>query len=208
MVEVLLNNIKRSDMTAAGKNEEEILKGLRFSGNFYEKTREPFGDSIPDVVKPIRDRLLDLNEIRAEVTHPKFKDHSLFRELDNTHGLVVVEIATEYIAAVHERCGKAFPYWLLGWNQVGANNDPAEPVPLNVGQFLWALKCMGHNVPTVDYYKIQEWERENMMTLSGFRKLRGMLANEKCDIQPINPALPMAPRLTRRWWDRKFLLEH
>lgn len=205
MVEAFLNKEQTALLEKEGLEEEQVIKKLK--GSFYEKTLWLFPEGVPDSLHDTWQDLLALNDIRAEITHPRRKDHAIYRELDSACAYAITEKATEFIVGALEQQNKPFPYWMLGWNFVGVNDDNTEPFPNNNAQFKFALRAMGYDVPASDYYRAETWEKENMMSLDGFRKLRNIFDLHQEDIQPAIEyfkGLP-TPRLTRRWWDKEFL---
>jgi hypothetical protein len=155
-----------------------------------------------EVPKDLVSAINDFRELRGEVTHQKRHDHSLFAELDATKPQALIDAVSQYQVMILEHLEQAFPYWLLGWNYIGINDDPNSPCLINNQQFRYSLRALGeHHVPAADYDAAVKWEMANMTSLEGYRKLKGILDAKAIDIEPHNTRFPTAPRLTRNWWN-------
>tara|TARA_B100000315_G_scaffold105833_1_gene97067 strand:- start:506 stop:1246 length:741 start_codon:yes stop_codon:yes gene_type:complete len=209
-IEAFLNEQMRKALEDKGLHEDEIFKKLRkrpLPGKIEDWPKELCGKPAP-VSEEIREVLYASRILRGEITHPKRRDHSIYRELDELHTTPIITAVSEYMVSIYEGAGEAFPYWIFGWNYVGMNNDPTYPALLPRGQFQYSLQMMGYDVPAADYYRSQEWEKVNMSSVEGYRVLKSALdQTATADIEPVWRALPQRPRLTRRWWDREFLMQ-
>jgi hypothetical protein len=86
-------------------------------------------------------------ETRNEITHPKRRDHSIYVELDQADPDGLVDAIARAIVTLCEARGVPFPYWVLGWNYVGLNNNPAHPLQSNnLNGFVWSFRGMGYDV--------------------------------------------------------------
>ena len=201
-IEAFLNK-KIRERFAGAKSEEDLLKMLRVTALMKKVNEWPsvlcgVQISVPSELVAALD---DFRLLRGEVTHQKRRDHSLFSDLDVTKPQVLVDAVSRYQIVILEHLKQTFPYWLLGWNYVGLNNDPEAPCLLNNQQFRYSLCALGEKVPATDYDAATEWECTHMTSWSGFLQLKATLDGKSVDIEPLNSRLPMKPRLTRIWWD-------
>jgi hypothetical protein len=148
-------------------------------------------------------------QLRNRLVHPKEYDHSIYVELERTRPSDVATAVAMTIVTICERTQRMYPYWVLGWNFVGFNGDPAHPCLLDAAQFIHALarlhflrvsEATGANV---------QWQGVWLRGLAGFSELKAKLDNLHYDIEPWFEYLPgfgAPPRLCRRWWDRTFIM--
>ncbi len=202
-LEAFWNEKMRAHLEKSGKTDEEIWSVLR-KGRILDKIEkwpEIIGAEIVSLPPYIMGHINYMLDVRNEITHPKNKDHSIYKDLDTINPFWCVKSAAEYMVVVHESLKEPYPYWLLGWNMVGLNHE-CQAFPPNAQTFLWSLKFMGFkNIPAGDYYQVKNWEQEHLMTLKAFQKLWKYLDVNAPDIEPRDPNFPQKPRLTRRWWD-------
>lgn len=202
-IETFLNQQMRRHLEEQEIAEEAILKRLRS----HEDKRKDWPSEIcgkevnfsSDVHKVFETYRL----MRNEITHPKRRDHSIYLELESANPDELVEAISVAIVTIHEGMGEPFPYWVLGWNYVGMNGNPAYPVQSNnLNGFVYSLIGMGfQGVRSSDL----SWERRHMFTVENYKHLKSELAKYPVDIEPYWPDFPMRPRLTRRWWDHEFI---
>jgi hypothetical protein len=205
VIEALLNSEMRRYMQEQGASEIDILKRLR-NTRFQEK-REKWPSEICGKPVKFNSSVVKLFEthrsIRDEVTHPKRRDHSIYVELDQAAPDSLVDAIARAIVTLCEARSVPFPYWVLGWNYVGMNNNPAHPLESNnLNGFLWSFRGMGFGVNTSDIH----WERQHMTSMAGYEALKEALARYPADIEPYWKDFPLRPRLTRRWWDHEFII--
>lgn len=208
-LEAVLNTEMRRHLEGLGENEENIEKKLATTKMHVKRDtwiREIHGQDfsfdplLVDVFKRYR-------AIRDEITHPKKRDHSIYHELDNCNTRELVEIIAHALVAIYEVKNVPFPYWVLGWNYVGMNGDATHPMESNnQNGFLWSLNWMGFNVPAGDYGRANQWERQFMTSLEGYKQIKDGLDAYPHDIEPYVAEFSFRPRLCRRWWDRDFIL--
>lgn len=204
VVEALLNKEMRGHMEAQGAIEKDILKRLRFAS--LEEKRERWPSEICGKSVKFDAALIKLfetyQETRNEITHPKRRDHSIYVELDQADPDGLVDAIARAIVTLCEARGVPFPYWVLGWNYVGLNNNPAHPLQSNnLNGFVWSFRGMGYDVDVSDV----DWESRHMTSIGGYEALREALARYPADIEPYWKDFPLRPRLTRRWWDHEFI---
>lgn len=209
-LEAFLNKRIRHFLEQQGFDEDEISRKLFHSieDKWTKWVKKIYGKSaikdsgVSDVFKRFKD-------IRNEITHPTSRDHSIYVHLDAIEPYDLLEAVAIGIVSIYEAEHKPFPYWLLGWNYVGMNGDATYPAEgNNQNNFLHSMKYMGFQVPAGTSPACEDWERQYMTSLEGFRKLRLSLDLYPEDIEPIQKRFPDRPRLCRRWWDRELILGH
>ena len=201
-VESFLNAKMRAYCKGEGVDENQVLKRLRYTAlrEKLEKWPSEFcGTAIPEVDVNC---IVDFLDLRNEVTHRKRKDHSLYKELDETNVHIFIQALQRAMVMVYSGFGESFPYWLLGWNYVGMNGDETHPCLLSNQQFKHSLNRFGFNVPAWEYHAANEWERAYMSNLEGFAVLHEQVYSRCPDIEPRSEQFPQIPRLCKRWWDR------
>jgi hypothetical protein len=205
-IESFSNANMRMYLRKSKEPENKILQRLRYTA-LREKI-ESWPAEICGVTIEKRDIevLFAFLDLRNEVTHRKRMDHSLYRELDEATPVNFVEAAQRAFVSFYEGQGSSFPYWLLGWNFVGMNGDHTHPCLINNQQFQHALNHMGFKVPAWEYYAALEWEEQNMKGIEAFLRLKQDYYAKAPGIEPKSERFPMAPRLCKRWWDRKLIL--
>ncbi|WP_155957845.1 hypothetical protein [Fodinicurvata sediminis] len=200
-IETFLNKQLRACLEEKKSGETQIYKRLRYT-SLHEKMEkwpsELYGICLPEHdVETISNAL----ELRNEVVHRKRKDHSLYQELDDTDPVSFVHAVQHIIATTLGASGRAFHYWLLGWNYVGMNGDEAHPFLGSNQQFKYSLNAMGFRVPATDYYAAKAWEAKNMQGLEAFKAMRKQIYDAAPIIEPRHPVF-RSPRLCKRWWDK------
>lgn len=204
-IEAFLNTRMRNVLDREGKPEQTIFNKLRY--NTLREKIEKWPRRIANTVieEGDREQILEFLDLRNEVTHRKRRDHSLYKELDDAATAAYIEAVQRAFVKVFDGVDECFPYWILGWNFVGMNNDDTHPCLLNNGQFKHALQHMDFDVPAWDYYAAMEWERNHMRGLDGLAHLKREYYSRAPDIQPTTEWAPTAPRLCKRWWDQEFI---
>jgi hypothetical protein len=206
-LEAFLNEQMRAKLTEEGISEKKIFKELRYT-NFKTK-RDDWPSAIcgaevgfPDEYS---DTISEFNALRGEITHPKAKDHEIYKNLDEADPSSLVEAISCSIVYIYQVQGRPFPYWLLGWNYIGMNGDVAYPsLSNNVNGFVWSLANMGFKTSPGQGWI---WEKEYMTSIEGYTKLKASLDSYPDDVEPFRVICGPTPRLTKRWWDRKYILE-
>lgn len=203
-LEAFLNGHMRRDLEAKGVPEEEIFKKLRHTKIDEKRKKWPseicgreiaFPDGVGQIFEAYKD-------IRNETTHPKRRDHSIYPQLEGANPNKLAEAVSVAMVTVYEGLSDPFPYWVLGWNYVGMNNNPAHPNQgNNMNGFFWSLIEMGFQVSSDEI----AWDKLNMVTLQDYHALKDTLDKYPHEIEPYRADLPMRPRLTRRWWDHEFI---
>ncbi len=209
VVEALLNKEMRRHMESAKISEREIQKRLRSTSLDVKRDTWPseicgrtvtFRPEVVEIFKAYRD-------IRDELTHPKRRDHSIYVELDRAQPDALVDAIARAIVTICEGRGVPFPYWVLGWNYVGLDNNMAHPcLGNNMNGFYWSLRGLGFVIAK----DVQDaggvvWDQKYMGDMAAYNRLKEGLASYPEDIEPYCTALPLRPRMTRRWWDHEFI---
>jgi len=210
VIEALLNHEMRRHMEKQGASQEKIFKRLRRTKLDQKRDDWPseicgkpikFESAVVELFKTYRD-------IRDEITHPKRRDHSIYAELDRADPESLVGAIARAIVTLCEGKGVPFPYWVLGWNYVGMNNNPAHPFQSNnMNGFYWSLRGMGYGIAMDVQYGAGDvpWDRKYMANMAAYDCLKDALARYPEDIEPYWKGFPLRPCLTRRWWDHEFI---
>ncbi len=205
-IEAFLNERMRQKLKSGKTEEDDIFKKLRSTRFNIKLSIWPSEISGRKVVVP-KDLMVLINvysDLRGEVTHPKRKDHSIYKDLDNVNIDKMPSVVAEYIVSTLTACDETFPYWLLGWNYIGMGRDEGIPVLINNQQFLYSLGAFGFRVPTPIADEMKSWEQKNMSTVDGFRALQKALKSlNHCEFKVAR--FPHKPRLCRKWWDEKHI---
>ncbi|MFD0930862.1 hypothetical protein ACFQ1T_13820 [Methylophilus glucosoxydans] len=204
-IESFLNAKMRAHCKSKGVDEDQVLKRLRFT-NLRDKLERWPSEFCETAITPADiNCIADFLDLRNEVTHRKRKDHSLYKELDETNILIFVQALQRAIVTIYSGLGESFPYWLLGWNYVGMNGDETHPCLLSNQQFKHSLNRFGFKVPAWEYHAANEWERAYMSNSEGFTILKEQVYSHCPDIEPRSDRFPGIPRLCKRWWDRSYI---
>lgn len=206
-IESFLNQEMRRILEAQSVSEEKIYQTIR-KPSIKQKMRK-----WPQIIynKPIEfeERVLrvidEYRELRNEITHPKRRDHAIYYVLDQSNPDQLVDAIGSALACLYDAKEKPFPYWILGWNYVGMNGNPAFPTQLNnLNGFYYSLKGMGFSGLGADI----TFEDRCMSTKRDFDHLLSQLKSYPEDIEPYWEGFPSRPRLTRRWWDHEFIISN
>lgn len=202
-LEAFLNKQIRQRFKKA-KSEEELLKMIKKTSLMKKVSQWPSICCSSDISisSTLIEAIEDYYELRGEVTHQKRRDHSIFKELDAVQPFEFLDALATYLVNIYEQLEQPFPYWLLGWNYVGMNNNPRAVCLSTNQQFMHSLYYLGEKVPAYQYEEANKWERSNMTTLEGFKDLKILLDRKNVDIEPVDPRLPTRPRLCKNWWAR------
>lgn len=205
-IESFLNSSMRAYLKKKEESEDNVIKLLRYTALRKKLESWPFEICGVTIDKQDFDILWGFLDLRNEVTHRKRKDHSLYKELDEASPVNFVEAVQRTFVQFYYGQGTSFPYWLLGWNFVGMNSDYTHPCLINNQQFKHALNNMGFRVPASDYGAANAWEEENMKGIEAFCNLKRDYYFKAPNIEPKSKMFPRAPRLCKRWWDKKLIL--
>lgn len=202
-IESFLNESMRKKLHSEDIEEEKIYKKLHFEG-FREKVKKwpsVLAQQSITIPEEVVELINDYGDLRGEVTHPKARNHSIYKLLDNVHISNMPIIVAEFIVRVLEACRQTFPYWLLGWNYIGMNGDENWPALINNQQFMYSLYSFGFKVPIPLADEMSKWEAQHMSTLHGFQSLSVNLAKlSRCELK--DKRFPKKPRLCKKWWDK------
>lgn len=200
-IEAFLNTQLRRSLEKGETPEKKIFQRLRYTA--LREKLEGWPMEIAGIAVADKDTqtILEFLDLRNEATHRKRRDHSLYKELDEADPERFLEALQRAFVVIYEALGTSFPYWILGWNFVGMNNDETHPCLTNNGQFKHALRHMGFDVPAWDYDAAKAWEESNMTGLDAFYHLKNEFYDLAPAMQPRSQIAPTAPRLCKRWWD-------
>lgn len=205
-IESFLNTNMRGHLKKVEESENNIVRRLRYTALREKIESWPFEICEVRIDKQYVEVLLEFLDLRNEVTHRKRLDHSLYKELDEVSPLKFLEAMQKTFVQLYCGLRISFPYWLLGWNFVGMNRDPTHPCLMNNQQFKHALNHMGFKVPAWECNSANAWEQENMKGIEAFLRLKNDYYERAPDIEPKSKMFPLAPRLCKRWWDKKLIL--
>ncbi|MGO8089720.1 hypothetical protein AB9E29_21600 [Rhizobium leguminosarum] len=202
-MESALNAAMRQHMK--GEAEDDIVERLR-KPRFREKVSawpsEIGGREIsfePDFWEFFEQH----KQVRDEITHPKQRDHSVYRDLDQTDPTAIEKAIARALVSLRVAQGNPWPYWLLSWNYVGMNADPTFPMESNnLNGFYHSLPVLGIRWNGMGQ---MAFERQGMSSLQNFDELDALMRKLTMDVEPFSAHFPHRPRLTRRWWDTSFL---
>ncbi len=202
-MEAALNAAMREHMK--GEAEDAIIERLR-KVSFHKKV-SVWPSEIADSefsFEPDFWRFFEQHkQVRDEITHPKQRDHSVYRDLDQADPTAIEKAIARALVSLRVAQGKPWPYWLLSWNYVGMNADPTFPTESNnMNGFYYSLPALGIRWNSTNQ---MAFEQQGMSSLRNFDELDTFMQKLSVDIEPINSHFPDRPRLTRRWWDTVFL---
>jgi len=203
-IESFLNETMRREMTSCGATEDEIYNALRKPG-FAEKLKKwPARLAKQDVSisTDFKELVTYYQDIRNEITHPKRKDHSLYKELDEIKIEEFPALVAEFIIKVIESRKEIFQYWLLGWNQLGMNGDFTYAFLSNNYEFVKLLRIFGYDIPQDATYD-EGWQRANMCTFEHYKDLLAILPKDHCQYE--TSRFPAMPRFCQKWWDEEHI---
>ncbi|MGL1862453.1 MAG: hypothetical protein OCC46_08030 [Pseudodesulfovibrio sp.] len=207
-LEAFLNQQMRAKLTKDCFSEDEIFDILRWTNSFEKKCSWPsiLCGKKTDIPQHHLEIIDNIRLLRDEVTHPKANDHWIYKSLDDVRPTKFVEAITSSIIYIYQELSTPFPYWLLGWNYVGMNGDIAYPSLSNNSMFTWSLANMKLGIPAGDE-RAQQWIQDYMTSIDGFNIIEEILDAYPDDMEPFRAIYRPTPRLTKRWWDRKYILE-
>lgn len=205
--EAFLNKSMREKLEKAGIPEIDIVRKLRFET--LAKKLAGWPSEICDLPIEVPAELIatfkSFRDIKDEVTHAKNRDHSIYVEMDGLKPSRILDALAELIITVLSLQGRAFPYWLLGWNYVGFDDDPSQPFESNnLNGFVHSLRRL--NITFDNLGSDIAWEMHAMTSMKGYHELKAILSQVTVDIEPRSPRFPTRPRVTRRWWDNQIAM--
>lgn len=138
-------------------------------------------------------------EIRHDLTHPKRRDNTIYRTLEEIESGMVVATVAEYIAQFHSAQGTCFPYWLSGWNYLNPRHGDYEIVLVNDQQFVFSMMGLGDPVRASSPQESEAWKGRYMNGYAGYCSLAARL-DSLVGCEPKDIRFPHKPVLCRRWW--------
>ncbi len=208
-VESFLNFQFRQHKQKLNTPENQILKTLKDTKLPDKISKWPSEMCGHDIVfeKNFDEVFLLYKNIRNEITHPKRKDHSIYLELDKAELNILIDAVAKGLVSIYEGISQPFPYWVLGWNYVGLNGNPAYPfLSNNINGFVPSLRNMGFSGKNLDIPDLS-WDKKYMKNIDDYNALKSALDSCPLDIEPYWKDFPQKPRLTRKWWDHKIIYE-
>lgn len=214
-LEAFFNRLIRNKMGDRGESNSSISDAINMSLRkkindwFIEEYQSPV--NLESGTYELYGLFEEYHKLRHGLIHPKDIDHSIYLDLDQMEPERVVRVVQETLLRAHEIMQQTFPYWLVGWNFVGFNRDPAHPFLSNVAQFLHSLARMKliDSADAWDYNRANNWEQKWMCDQEGFHRLSNLLGTYPEEIEPwieFIPGLGSPPRLCHRWWDREYII--
>ena len=214
-VEALLNDKYRRRLEDDGITEAEIMsilrrgssasdpkKGRSFAEKFSEWPSLICGKSLA-VSEKLSRVLIEFNDIRGNLTHPKSRGYEVHSDLENVNGHELLEAVAEYGISIYSNLGSEYPHWLFGWNYLNPKGS-YNPTRINNQQFLHSLAYLGMPVEAFEANLATAWRDTHMKSFQGYKKIAGFLSTCR-DCEPFDPNFPFRPRLARRWWDAEIL---
>ena len=202
-VEAFINQELREFMRQEGQSDDAIIKilpGGKNKGKWLKKT--PFGILYSDNEFS---RFEYYKEIRNEVTHPVRKDQLIADYLNIVKPQEFVDMVKYLFVKMCELQDKPFQYWMLGWNYIGCNHNDLEPfLGNNLNGFYHSLVSM--RVIGYDFTDQSTFSDRYLKGYTSFLALQKSLDNYPFDIETERSMFLQAPRLTRKWWDKKVIL--
>ena len=198
-LEAFLNERMRKRLRDEGADENAILERLR-KGKLKDKLKkwpvELTGSAIPGVEENLQ-LLLSVNELRGELTHPKYTHHGKYRELSQIQPFDVVQSTSEYIVKYCVSAGEIYPYWVFGWNYLNPSQGTYEICLINDQQFMHSVQALGYRkpTPTMDWYS-------ELRSIDGYRRIHVFLFNQG-SCEPKHPLFVYQPKLCKFWWRSK-----
>ncbi len=205
-LEAFLNEKMRAHLKGT-KSETEIFDYLR-KGKIVSKLRkwpvELLGTTLP-LSDGAMDLLIDFNDIRGDLTHPKTQGHDIYGKLESIDPRSVVHVVAEYIVRFNESAKTRYPYWIFGWNYLNPRPDSYEIVIINDQQFSFSLQALGFQIPASEHWASEDWRNRYLGTYGGYCAVREALGKlDRCE--PKFARFPFRPVLCRCWWMREHQL--
>ena len=195
-LEAFLNEKMRVKMKTQGSSESEIVDFLR-KGSINDKLKkwpkQLTGSDVPGIEENLQ-LLIYFNQLRGELTHPKYNHHGNYRELSQVRPFDILNSTSEYVVKYCISENMLFPYWVFGWNYLNPRSDSYAICLVNEQQFMHSVRALGYRSPiqSLDFYA-------ELRSIDGYRRLRAYLFDQyKCE--PKEPHFPYQPKLCRFWW--------
>jgi len=203
-IEALLNRQYREILEIRGLPEDDIIKTLRDGSGGFRKKFNSWPELICGRKIEISEQLIglviDINDIRSELTHPKTWGGETYEKLDIIDVGTFVDAVAEFAVALFSGRSFRYPYWIFGWNYVGPSGSGLSPMMINDQQFVHSLASLGLKANPFDAAASNAWRDAHMRDVQGYRRVKAILdAAPECE--PIDPQFPYMPRLCKRWWD-------
>ena len=202
-LEAFLNEKMRAHLKDK-KSEEEIFDYLR-KGKIVSKLKkwpvELLGAPLP-LGGGTMSLLVDFNDIRGDLTHPKTQGHDIYAKLETIDPSSVISVVAEYIVRFHESAKTRYPYWIFGWNYLNPRPNSYEIFIIHDQQFSFSLQALGFGIPAADHWAAEDWRNRHLSTYDGYCAVRDALGKlGRCE--PQFARFPFRPVLCRCWWTRE-----
>lgn len=211
-VEALLNEKYRLRLISLGKNEKDIIFILRRGASASNRNeRRNFEQKFSDwptlicnkeikVSDDLKRTLVEFNEIRGNLTHPKSRGHDVYTRLENINLQQLFETLVEYAIMIFAGLEEEYPYWLFGWNYLNPSKVAIDPSRINNQEFVHSLAHFGFDIRSFDAGANNAWRAASMTNFEGYRKVTQFLSQCR-ECEPLDPQFPFRPRLVKKWWD-------
>lgn len=199
-LEAFLNRKMRERMKGAATEDEifNTLKSKRFGTKLRNWPTELLSKPI-DIPSDVLQPIIEFNDIRGDLTHPKTSGHDVYEELEFIKPLSVVGCVAEYIVRFHQAEDTRYPYWIFGWNYLNPRPNSYEIFLLGDQQFSSSLQGLGFDVPAAAHGQAEAWRNRYLGTLEGYLLVKDALESlNHCE--PKANIFPFMPILCRRWW--------
>ena len=199
-LEAFLNGKMREHLRPT-KSEQDVFSTLRKGQILTKLTKWPaemLGQSL-QLEPSTLELLMDINDIRGNLTHPKTSGHDIYKRLETIDAEAVVGAVAEYFVKYHEAAGTRCPYWIFGWNYLNPRPNSYEIFLINDQQFCFSLQAIGFRVPAAAHWEAEAWRDRYLKAFAGYKEIRDALAKlNRCE--PKVDRFPFKPVLCRRWW--------
>ena len=199
-LEAFLN--QRMRLHLRGASEEEIFNVLRkatVAVKIKKWPKEILGSPVdlrPDTLK----KLFFYNDVRGDLTHPKYSDHRDYEQLRELDPMEVVDAIAEYISQFLLAAGEPFHYWLWGWNYLNPGRDGHDIALLPETQIVWSMRFLGFSQEGMSARDNDSWRKRHMRGYAAYSQVAKFLEGlDRCE--PKHREFPYQPKLCRRWWD-------
>jgi hypothetical protein len=201
-LEAFLN--QRMRLHLRGAAEDKILEVLRKATVATKIKKWPRQIlTSPVILRPdTLEKLFFYNDVRGNLTHPKYLDHRDYEQLRELDPKQVVEAVAEYIAQFLLAAGEPFRYWLWGWNYLAPGRDGYQIALLPETQIVWSLRSLGFQRSQGSWPTNEAWRNTHMKGYAAYSEVTAFLEGlDYCE--PKHKEFPYQPKLCRRWWDPK-----
>ena len=199
-LEAFLNQRMRLHLRGATEDEIfEVLRKATVATKIKKWPRQILGASVslrPETLE----RLFFYNDVRGDLTHPKYSDHRDYEQLQELDPKDVVDAVAEYIAQFLLAAGEPFRYWLWGWNYLAPSLSGYDIALLPETQVAWSMRSLGFHRLRGERLTNEAWRAKYMKGYAAYSEVAAFLEGLDC-CEPKHKEFPYQPKLCRRWWD-------